>query len=156
MDSMVGYKTPRYLRFGWCGARLDDVMNYVPARLTWLLIAAVAAVLAVLLGTQGVAHRLHASTRFCSVRIPAGARRPRPAGLQRRLVGPIWMKGQLVTDVWIGDPADPPAQARADVTRSLVLVTATGLAATLTAVVRHAGVLSRDAASRDTALNQRR
>ena len=40
MDSMVGYKTPRYLRFGWCGARLDDVMNFVPARLTWLLIAA--------------------------------------------------------------------------------------------------------------------
>ncbi len=39
MDSMVGYKTPRYLQFGWCGARLDDVMNYVPARLTWLLIA---------------------------------------------------------------------------------------------------------------------
>ena len=38
MDSMVGDKTPRYLRFGWCGARLDDVMNYVPARLTWLLL----------------------------------------------------------------------------------------------------------------------
>ena len=32
MDSMVGYRTPRYLRFGWCGARLDDVMNFVPAR----------------------------------------------------------------------------------------------------------------------------
>jgi hypothetical protein len=28
MDSMVGYKTERYLRFGWCGARLDDLMNY--------------------------------------------------------------------------------------------------------------------------------
>src|SRR5215467_11979036 len=24
MDSMVGYKTPRYLKFGWCGAHLDD------------------------------------------------------------------------------------------------------------------------------------
>ena len=55
-------------------------------------------------------------------------------GIQRRLVGPIWMKGQLVTDVWIGDPADLPAQARADVTRSLVLVTATGVAATLAAM----------------------
>ena len=38
MDSMVGYKTPQYLQFGWCGARLDDLMNYVPARLTWILL----------------------------------------------------------------------------------------------------------------------
>ena len=45
------------------------------------------------------------------------------------------MKGQLVTDVWIGDPGDPPAQARADVMRSLLLVTATGLAATGVALV---------------------
>ncbi len=33
MDSMVGYKTPRYMRFGWCGARLDDAMNLIPARI---------------------------------------------------------------------------------------------------------------------------
>ena len=52
MDSMVGYKTPRYLRFGWCGARLDDVMNYVPARLTWLVLAAVAAVMPGVLGRE--------------------------------------------------------------------------------------------------------
>ena len=45
MDSMVGYKTPRYLRFGWCGARLDDVMNFVPARLTFCLVAATAGVM---------------------------------------------------------------------------------------------------------------
>src|SRR4029077_10380640 len=43
MDSMVGYKTPQYLRFGWCGARLDDAMNYLPARGTWLVVAAIAA-----------------------------------------------------------------------------------------------------------------
>src|SRR4029434_2073517 len=41
MDSMVGYKTPQYLRFGWCGARLHAGMNYAPARLTWLLISLV-------------------------------------------------------------------------------------------------------------------
>jgi len=29
MDSMVGYKTERYLRFGWCGARADDLMNWL-------------------------------------------------------------------------------------------------------------------------------
>ena len=55
MDSMVGYKTPRYLRFGWCGARLDDLMNYPTARATWLLIAAIAAILPSCSGLEGVA-----------------------------------------------------------------------------------------------------
>ena len=39
-DSMVGYLTPRHAAFGWAAARLDDVLNWVPARLTALLILA--------------------------------------------------------------------------------------------------------------------
>jgi adenosylcobinamide-phosphate synthase len=38
LDSMVGYKNEKYLSFGWAAARLDDVANYVPARLTGMLI----------------------------------------------------------------------------------------------------------------------
>lgn len=38
-DSMIGHRTPRYEKFGWAAARLDDVLNWVPARLTALLIA---------------------------------------------------------------------------------------------------------------------
>ncbi|MEL6914596.1 MAG: adenosylcobinamide-phosphate synthase CbiB [Pseudomonadota bacterium] len=39
-DSMVGYLTPKHAAFGWASARLDDLLNWVPARLTALLILA--------------------------------------------------------------------------------------------------------------------
>jgi adenosylcobinamide-phosphate synthase len=38
-DSMIGHMTPRHREFGWAAARLDDVLNLIPARLTALLIA---------------------------------------------------------------------------------------------------------------------
>ncbi|MGI9372324.1 MAG: adenosylcobinamide-phosphate synthase CbiB [Hyphomicrobiales bacterium] len=36
-DSMIGYKSERYQSFGWASARFDDVLNFVPARLTGVL-----------------------------------------------------------------------------------------------------------------------
>jgi adenosylcobinamide-phosphate synthase len=42
LDAMVGYRSPRYARFGWASARLDDVLNWAPARLTAGLAAACA------------------------------------------------------------------------------------------------------------------
>jgi len=46
LDAMVGHRSPRYARFGWAAARLDDGANWVPARLT----AALTAVCAPLVG----------------------------------------------------------------------------------------------------------
>ncbi|MFW2364825.1 MAG: adenosylcobinamide-phosphate synthase CbiB [Desulforhopalus sp.] len=42
MDSMLGYKNEKYLKFGWTAAKLDDVVNYIPARISglFLIIAA--------------------------------------------------------------------------------------------------------------------
>jgi adenosylcobinamide-phosphate synthase len=133
MDSMVGYKTPRYLRFGWCGARLDDVMNYLPARLAWILIAGVAALLPGCSGRKAwmVGLRQHAillgPNSGWSEAATAGA-------LQRRLVGPIWLRGALVTDVWIGAESDPPLATAADVGRAVILVVAVGLSCVALAV----------------------
>ena len=121
--------TPRYLRFGWCGARLDDVMNYVPARLTWLLLALAAVVLPGVLRARrrcGSGWRQHAvlpgPNSGWSEAATAGA-------MRRRLVGPIWMRGTLVTETWIGDADDPPASTRDDLVRALLLAGATGVLA---------------------------
>jgi adenosylcobinamide-phosphate synthase len=133
LDSMVGNRTPRYLRFGWAGARLDDVMNYVPARLTWLLLTVTAAVVpgCSAVGAFVVGRRQHGvlpgPNSGWSEAAAAGA-------LRRRLVGPIWLRGALVTDVWIGRPEDPPASSRGDLIRALWLIGATGVMAALLAM----------------------
>jgi len=45
LDSTFGYKNEQYLQFGWASARLDDVVNYIPARLTAPLVAFTSALL---------------------------------------------------------------------------------------------------------------
>ena len=40
LDSMVGYKDHEFLEFGWAGAKLDDIMNFIPARLSLMVLFA--------------------------------------------------------------------------------------------------------------------
>jgi adenosylcobinamide-phosphate synthase len=133
LDSMVGNRTPRYVRFGWAGARLDDVMNFVPARLTWLALSFTALVVP---GCSGVQALLVGARQHAVLPGPnSGWSEAAAAGaIRRRLVGPIWLRGQMVTDIWIGRPEDPPAETRADLIRAMVLVGATAAIATATAV----------------------
>jgi adenosylcobinamide-phosphate synthase len=131
MDSMVGYKTPQYVRFGWCGARLDDVMNYLPARLTWLIIAATAAVMPGCSGRK--AWRIGLEQHGVLLGPNSGWSEAATAGaLERRIVGPIWLRGVQVTEQWVGDPDDPSLADAVDVSRAMGLTTVVGgLAAAL-------------------------
>ncbi|MDE2845950.1 MAG: adenosylcobinamide-phosphate synthase CbiB [Gemmatimonadota bacterium] len=126
MDSMVGYRTPRYVRFGWCGARLDDLFNLLPARLTWLLLAGVAFLLPGYSGRKAlsVGWRQHAMVPGPN----SGWSEAGAAGaVQRRLVGPVRQDGKLVTEIWIGDEGDPEGGRAGDLRRMCVLVVVTCL-----------------------------
>ena len=132
MDSMVGYKTARYLRFGWCGARLDDLMNLIPARLTFALIAITAAVVPGYSGRSAI--RVGLGQHALLPGPNSGWSEAATAGaLQRRLVGPIWMSGRTVTTAWLGDPADPPLATAGDYRRASALVALNGVLAAIAA-----------------------
>ncbi len=105
LDSMVGYKNARYLRFGWAGARSDDLVHWLPARLSVPLIAVASAIL-----------RLHPRQAASAARRWHGML-PSPnsgwseaafaGALGVRLGGPAWYGGVLKRDAYLGDPAWP-------------------------------------------------
>jgi adenosylcobinamide-phosphate synthase len=119
LDSMVGYKNARYARFGWAGARSDDLIHWLPARLSVVLIALAAVILR--LHPQLV---LPTALRYHSL-LPSpnsGWSEAACAGALRvRLVGPIWHAGQLVNQTYMGDP-DWPAELDARHLRQTLLL----------------------------------
>jgi adenosylcobinamide-phosphate synthase len=112
LDAMWGYRSDRYLRFGWAAARLDDVLNWVPARLTALSYA--------LLGDTARALRCWArqAPRWDSPN--AGPVMAAGAGaLRLRLGGPARYDGVAHRRAALGLGLRPGA---ADIERALALV----------------------------------
>lgn len=127
MDSMVGYKNEQYLYFGRTAARLDDVLNFLPSRISaWLMILAAA-----ILGMDGKnAKRIylrdrknHASPNSAQTEaVMAGA-------LRVQLAGDAWYFGELYKKPTIGDPfraVEPEDIVRAN--RLMYLTSALALA----------------------------
>jgi adenosylcobinamide-phosphate synthase len=139
LDAMVGYRSPRYQRFGWASARLDDLANLVPARLTGVLIAATA-------GGVGGSRR-----RALSVMVRDGHRHPSPnagypeaataGALGVRLGGTNSYHGMSEQRPELG--ADGRAAAVGDLHRAVGLLRLTTAAATGAAVVAALAIAGR-------------
>ena len=116
-DSMIGHRTPRHAAFGFAAAKLDDVVNFVPARLSvlWISIAAL-----FVPGTS-IAEALRAVRRDARGHPSPNAGWPEAAfagALGLRLGGPRAYAGTTVDDAWIGSGKAPCTQ---DIRRALVL-----------------------------------
>lgn len=128
LDAMVGHRSPRYLRFGWAAARLDDVSTWPWARTA----TAMAVLLAPLVGGRW---------RDCLRALPAAKRHPSPnAGLIEaafagalavRLGGRNDYEGLIEERPLLGIAERPPAPV--DVRRAVVLSAAIGASTALTA-----------------------
>ena len=118
LDSMIGHRTPRYRSFGWAAARLDDILNLLPAPISGLLLAA-GAVLAgrcradralVIMIRDGRKH--HSPNAGWPESAMAGA-------LGLALAGPRRYPEGLVDDPWLGDGS--ARAATSDIVRALHL-----------------------------------
>jgi adenosylcobinamide-phosphate synthase len=108
LDSMVGYKNDVYHRFGKASARIDDICNYVPARLTVPIISLAGGILA----GRGIPSLQTAVTEGANHTSPnAGfAEAAFAAVLKVKLNGPNYYRGKLVEKPYIGihfGPARP-------------------------------------------------
>lgn len=102
LDSMIGHRNPRYEKFGKAAARLDDALNWIPARLAGLLLVAAARLLP----------EARAGDAWRVVRRDAGKHHSPNAGWQEaalagalgfRLAGPREYPDGPVDDAWMGD-----------------------------------------------------
>lgn len=110
LDSMVGYKNDTYILFGRAAARIDDVANYIPARLSILMITSAAAVLSLSRGRRAFFTALTQGRNHNSPN--AGFPEAAFAGaLGVRFGGPNIYHGKLVDKPYIGAGFNDPIPA---------------------------------------------
>lgn len=132
MDSMVGYKNERYLYFGRAAARMDDVFNYIPARISAVLMI-LAAYLCGLNGKK--AFQIYRRDRHSHSSPNAAQTEAVCAGaLEVQLAGNAYYFGKLYEKPTIGDPVRPVCSE--DIRRAcrLMYVTAVLMLAAGTAI----------------------
>jgi adenosylcobinamide-phosphate synthase len=120
MDSMFGYKNEKYLAFGLVAARLDDVVNFIPARLSGLLLVAAS----FLLGLDGKsALRIFVRDRLCHASPNSGHSEAAVAGaLGVQLGGESIYFGQTVVKPTMGEPMRVLAESDILLTNRMMLV----------------------------------
>jgi adenosylcobinamide-phosphate synthase len=100
-DSMIGHKNDRYLYFGWAAARLDDLANFIPARLSALTLC-----LAAFIWSRNEAKRSWIAIRHDAkkhISINSGYPEAAMAGaLNLKLAGPREYNDQTLEGQWIG------------------------------------------------------
>ncbi|HLD47259.1 MAG TPA: adenosylcobinamide-phosphate synthase CbiB [Desulfobaccales bacterium] len=110
MDSMVGYKNYWYARFGKVAARADDILNFIPARLTALLMIPTAAALG--LDWRGAWQTLRRDRRKASSPNAGWPEAAMAGALGVRLGGPSTYFGRRVDKPFIGEAGQPLDQER--------------------------------------------
>jgi adenosylcobinamide-phosphate synthase len=130
MDSTFGYRNERYREFGWAAARLDDLLNLLPARLTGMVMVAAAALLAL---QPAASWRILRRDRLRHASPNSGHPEAAMAGaLGVRLGGPAAYAGILVRKPTIGDPLR--SLAAQDILRANRLFLASAILAAFLAV----------------------
>jgi adenosylcobinamide-phosphate synthase len=106
LDAMVGYKNQRYRYFGWASARLDDLLNYIPARLSLIPLA-----MGVLLHSGNLKRAISDLFRYRKSTPSPNSGHPESfmaGALNIPLAGPIVYGDRVVDKGWIGSGTDTP------------------------------------------------
>ncbi|AHY51817.1 adenosylcobinamide-phosphate synthase CbiB [Bradyrhizobium japonicum] len=113
LDSMIGHRSERHEAFGWAAARIDDVANFIPARLTGFLFVLLASRRSEALSCMTRDARRHRSPN-------AGWPEAAMAGaLGVRLSGPRIYHGSVTNEPWLNEGARDPLAA--DISRGLTI-----------------------------------